>query len=410
MGKYGTGRVYQRGRVWWLQYSRDGQKIRESSESEDRRYALALLTVRLGERKSGKLPGGLAERITLEELAQVVLAEYQANERKSLRHVRHNLKHLLSYFGKSTPAVAITKDRLVQFCADMQTKGFKNATCNVRMAALQRGYSLLVDAKRMSHDQVPVFPYLKMRNTRTGFFERAEAEAIFAHLPPAVRPALEVAYLTGWRLRSEILTRQWRHVDFNAGWLRLDAHEAKNDEGREFPLIPELLRVLEAQRERVTAIEQGLGRIIPWVFCRDTGKPIKTVQVEWKAACQAAGIPMTIEQTPDVVRTSIKWKKTWKATGRREIPGRIPHDFRRGAVRNLELAGVPRSVAMKLVGHKTEAMYRRYAITEAKSLAIGGERLSEYLETQKGMRPKVAALKTGTEQAQRRGGRSNGGA
>jgi integrase len=57
------------------------------------------------------------------------------------------------------------------------------------------------------------------------------------------------------------------------------------------------------------------------------------------------------------------------------VPGRILHDFRRTAVRNLERAGVPRSVAMRLVGHKTESVYRRYAIADDRDLRVAVERL-----------------------------------
>jgi len=55
---------------------------------------------------------------------------------------------------------------------------------------------------------------------------------------------------------------------------------------------------------------------------------------------------------------------------------RIFHDFRRTAVRNLERAGVPRSVAMQMVGHKTEAIYRRYAIVSDADLRAAADKLA----------------------------------
>jgi integrase len=74
----------------------------------------------------------------------------------------------------------------------------------------------------------------------------------------------------------------------------------------------------------------------------------------------------------------VAWRNAEKDTG---IVGRIPHDFRRMAVRNLERAGVPCSVAMKLVGHKTESIYRRYAIVARQDLVDGIKRLADYRAT-----------------------------
>lgn len=57
---------------------------------------------------------------------------------------------------------------------------------------------------------------------------------------------------------------------------------------------------------------------------------------------------------------------------------RIPHDLRRTAVRNLERAGVLRSVAMKLTGHKAKVLYRRYAIVCEADLREGLKKLGCY--------------------------------
>jgi integrase len=76
--------------------------------------------------------------------------------------------------------------------------------------------------------RVPAVALLKESNRRTGFFERDQFEAVLAHLPYRIRPVVTVAYVTGWRVASEIVTRQWRHVDLDAGWLRLEPGETKS--------------------------------------------------------------------------------------------------------------------------------------------------------------------------------------
>ena len=128
-----------------------------------------------------------------------------------------------------------------------------------------------------------------------------------------------------------------------------------------FPLTPRLHEILQSQLARTEALQKATGKIIPWLFHRN-GKPIKTFRRSWITACVDAGFEHVIKNTKGKV---IK-----------KIAERIPHDFRRTAVRNLERAGVARSAAMKMVGHKTESIYRRYAIADESMLQEAGEKLA----------------------------------
>jgi integrase len=62
----------------------------------------------------------------------------------------------------------------------------------------------------------PHIPLLEERNTRKGFFEQHQLASVLSHLPAPLRPVIMFAFITGWRIRSEVLSLEWRQVDFAA--------------------------------------------------------------------------------------------------------------------------------------------------------------------------------------------------
>ncbi len=112
-------------------------------------------------------------------------------------------------------------------------------------------------------------------------------------------------------------------------------------------MIPELRSVLEEQHKRKARIEQATGQIVDALFFHDNGRPVKDFRGAWEGACERAG-----------------------------HPGVLFHDLKRSSARNLVRAGVPEAVAMRLIGHLTPSIFKRYAIVDEAMLIEGAEKLS----------------------------------
>jgi hypothetical protein len=56
--------------------------------------------------------------------------------------------------------------------------------------------------------------------------------AVRTQLPKALQPIVLFAYVSGWRVQTEILPLEWRHVGRQKGEVRLDPGTTKNQQGR----------------------------------------------------------------------------------------------------------------------------------------------------------------------------------
>jgi hypothetical protein len=114
----------------------------------------------------------------------------------------------------------------------------------------------------------------------------------------------------------------------------------KNNEGRSVYLDSELRGVLLNQLET----QENNAKLIPQFFPNEQQtNQIQTLQKAWGSACIKAGFGARDEQG-------------------KKIPTTLFHDLRRSAVRNLVRSEVPEAVAVRISGHKTRSVFKRYNV------------------------------------------------
>jgi integrase len=254
-----------------------GKPERESSRSKSKTEAKRPLNLKEAAIAKGIPVTSRIGQIKFAEMAELEINDYKKKGRRSLKDLLMRLRlHILPFFGQSR-ASSITAAHIGMYIAKRQEEKAKPGTINRELTIIKRAYSIAV--KNGDILTVPHIEMLKENNIRKGFFERDQFESFCRHLPQDVQPLVTFAYITGWRIRSEVRFLQWSQVDFRQG-------------------------------------------------------------------------------------------------------RRIPHDFRRSAVRTLVRVGIPETVATKMTGHKTRSVFERYNIVSQGDLFDGARKLDLARQTQ----------------------------
>jgi integrase len=257
---------------------------------------------------------------------------------------------------KGWRAINITESAIDAYVAKRKTEKVPGterliapATINRELAQLRRLLRLGYRRRKLAH--VPSITMLPESEPRQGFVEEGDFQAIAKHLEPGQALAATIAFETAWRIRSEVLTLEWARVDLAEGCIHLDGAHSKNGKPRKAYLSPDTTRLLVEYRAEVA---KALGAVGPHVFVHAGKGPLQGQRIQefnkaWRGACRRAG-----------------------------YTGTLLHDLRRSGVRAMVRAGVPESVAQRVSGHATSAVFRRYDITSDQDLRDARDRRAQF--------------------------------
>jgi integrase len=257
---------------------------------------------------------------------------------------------------------------LNKYVDQRKEQGAANATVNREMATLRRMFRLGYFSDPPQVMRLPKFPRLdEDDNVRLGFLEPEDYDRLAAAATELwMRAMLEVYHVYGWR-KKEVMGMKIKQVDFDQRLIRLDIGTTKNKQGREAPMN-DIVFALLSECAHGKKPDDAL-------FTRSNGKPVRDFRTSWRNLCIGAGIGRMICR---LCHKTVVGKKC-ESCGCSDLKyeGRIVHDMRRTAARNLRRIGIAEGVIMKIGGWKTRSVFERYNIVDQRDKREAIEKLEK---------------------------------
>ena len=354
-GERGQGSLIRRqgSMVWLFAYCAQGREHEESTKTTDlkaaKRWAKDKVQ-KLGKasQEGRRVLSPLAQRVTVGELLEALLADYRIRNVKGLAPVLSHVKPVIERFG-DIRAKDLTGRLVDRYVEEQRAAKVADATINRRLQLLRQAFGMEIKRDEARVASVPTIRRLPENNRREGFLEPAEFTAITAGLPAVMADFVGFGYLTAWR-PGDLKALRWSMVDMQAGTIRLP--DSKNGQGKSLAIVGDLVGIMQRREQaRLLTTPSGDVRVVDHVFHRD-GRPIADYRDCWFQACKAAGF------------TYLDPTKTDPKTGKgRERVSKLLYDGKRSAIRNMIRNSVPERVALDVAGIKTRSVLDRYNIS-----------------------------------------------
>lgn len=346
-------------RFWYASfYDAAGRQVRVSTQKKVKQEALAVLRRLMGDTERG-LPAPNT-KLFYGDIRAGLLANYVERGNKSLHVLADGsetivgLRQLDAYCGfvaaqpdkpgnPGIPVARITTDMCREFARKRTAEGAGPAMVNRSLQCLRRMLHIAHEDGKLQ--TVPKIRLLKEPPARKGFVEMEKFNELVRALPSHLRPLITFLYYCAVRV-GEALQVDWSQVNLERRLIVLHEEQTKNSEPRVIPLPSVLVNMLSEREPKAGPVFDGMN-----------------LRTEWARACAAVGLGIMAEQESEA---GWKWSK---------YTGLKVHDLRRSAIRNLRLVGIPETVAMKISGHQTRAVFDRYNIVSTDDVSEAMRRL-----------------------------------